>query len=206
MALEKLKVRFLVILNKIKLNRMKNLKNYIKDYINESIWDIEDNIEDDNQEFHLTEVKKFLEDNYEHININRCEFVFDKKRKKHIVNCVQQVNLKHSAKQLTNDLFEWGVVKDDFSCYDCSEITSLEGAPKEVNGSFDCSRCESLESLNGAPETVKEWFDCSGCSELTSLKGAPKVVKQDFCCGNCPKLSSLDGIGKVGGIIVSDIK
>ena len=68
---------------------MKNLKNYIKDYINESylnenylnesVWDIEDNIEDDNKEFILQEIKKFIKDNYGRINMGRCKIIFDEK-------------------------------------------------------------------------------------------------------------------------------
>ena len=46
-------------LEKIVKSDMKNLKNYIKNYIDESVWDIEDNIEDDNKEFILQEIKKF---------------------------------------------------------------------------------------------------------------------------------------------------
>ena len=37
------------------------------------------------------------------------------------------------------------VVKGDFACDHCSNLTSLVGAPKEVGGSFDCSRCDKLE-------------------------------------------------------------
>ena len=77
---------------------MKNLKNYIF----ESIWDIEDNVESDNKESILNEIKKFIVDNYNRINITNCEFVFDKKKGKYIVNCGQTVVLKSHLKQLTN--------------------------------------------------------------------------------------------------------
>ena len=175
---------------------MKNLKNYIKDYINEnyldesvwdineSVWDIEDNIEDDNKKFILDEVKKFIKDNYININIKRCEFVFDEKKDKYIISCNQRVYLQLESKQLTNDLFEWGVVKDDFNCSQCPNLTSLLGAPKEVGRNFDCSYCSNLESL----------------------QGAPKEVGWDFDCTSCPNLHSLAGIGKVKGEIFSDIK
>ena len=197
MVLVKLVETLLVTLNKIPLNGiplnklkcMKNLKNYIKDYINESylnesVWDIEDNIEDDNEESILNNIKKFIEDNCINIKLNHCKIVFDKKKDKYIVNCDQHVYLSPNTEQLTNGMFEWDVVEGDFDCANCPELESLEGAPKKVG----------------------RHFNCSGCPKLTSLKGAPKVVKWDFICSHCPKLSSLDGIGKVGGNIISDIK
>lgn len=203
---------------------MKNLRSYL----NESIWDIEDNVENDNEEFVVGEIKKFLEDNYKNINIDRCEIVFDEKRSKYIANLNGKLGaiLKIKAKQLTNELFEWGVIEGDFICSDCenltslkgapekvegwfvcsnSPITSLKGAPKEVGGAFYCLGCEKLTSLEGAPKTVGGDFCCSKCDKLTTLKGAPKTVGEDFRCHKCPNLHSLDGIGKVKGKILSDI-
>ena len=124
-------------------NYVKNyIKNYVKDYIDESVWDIEDNIEDNNKEFVLNEIKKFIKDNYEYINIDRCEFVLDEKKNKYIINCKHGVTLKSNSEQLTNGMFEWGVIDSDFSCMDCGKLRSLEGAPKKVGYSFECSRCE----------------------------------------------------------------
>ena len=206
---------------------MKNLKTYIKDYIVESAWDIEDNIEDDNKELVLNEVKKFINDNYINFNIKNCEFIFDEKKNKYVINCNQQVTLKSSvATQLTNDLFEWGTVWNfnctnndkltslkgapkevgaGFSCSECLKLKSLEGAPETVGGNFYCRACPELKTLQGAPKTVGGSFNCKGCPDLTSLKGAPKTVEKDFDCYDCPNLHSLDGIGKVKGKIFSDI-
>ena len=183
---------------------MKKLKNYIKNYIDESVWDIENNIDDDNKEFALNEVKKFIEDNYEHININRCEIVFDWGKNKYVVNCNQSISLKLTTNQLTNGLFEWRLVRGDFNCFECPIIT-LQGAPEYVGGGFYCSSCP-ITSLQGAPKTVDGTFDCSYCEDLSSLEGAPKEVGENFYCQGCPNLHSLDGIGKVKGIIVNDIK
>ena len=70
---------------------MKNLKNYVKnyvkDYINEnylheSAWDIEDNVEDDNNEFVIDEVKQFIKDNYVHVDLKFLTFVFDEDKEK----------------------------------------------------------------------------------------------------------------------------
>ena len=58
---------------------MKKLKNYIKNYIDESVWDIEDNIEDDNKEFALNGIKKFIDEKY-YDNISQyCEYIYDNK-------------------------------------------------------------------------------------------------------------------------------
>jgi len=45
--------------------------------------------------------------------------------------------------------------------FDCSnnQLTSLKGAPREVNGNFSCSH-NKLTSLEGAPREVKRGFYC----------------------------------------------
>ena len=88
---------------------------------------------------------------------------------------------------LTNGMFVWDKVYGNFGCGQ-SQITSLEGAPKEVGGMFDCQRCEKLTSLKGAPKIVGGSFDCRFCHNLTSLEGAPKEVMNDFNCDYCKKL------------------
>jgi len=61
-----------------------------------------------------------------------------------------------------------------------NKLTSLKGAPREVNGSFYCSDNE-LTSLEGAPREVNGSFYCSD-NELTSLEGAPREVDGHFYC------------------------
>jgi hypothetical protein len=68
-------------------------------------------------------------------------------------------------------------------------LTSLEGAPKVVEGRFDCSY-NYLTSLKGAPRIVKKHFYCD-CNILNSLEGAPNIVKGYFNCYN-NKLVSLE--------------
>ena len=202
-------------------------KNCIKSYIKESAWDIEDNVEDDNQKLILDEIKKFIKNNYGRLDIDRCKFIFDDKTNKYIINCDQPLNLRATAKQITNGFFKWGKVIAYFDCsaaeitslegapdqvsgrFDCSlcdKLTSLEGAPKVVYGDFKCRYCPKLKSLEGAPKEVQLNFNCEYCSKLTSLKGAPKEVGVDFNCKGCPKLHSLDGIGNVRGRIISDME
>ena len=205
---------------------MKNLKNYIY----ESVWDVDNNVESDNNEFVIDKIKQFIKDNYLSVDLKRLTFVFDKEKEKYVVSyngVVAGVKLNTDSKSLVNDLFEWGTIKGWFSCSGCDSLESLEGSPEEVGRSFDCSNCQRLETLKGAPEHVRWNFSCSGCSKLTSLegapkkvggsfycyqcpittlKGAPKEVGGNFHCYSCPNLHSLDGIGKVKGEIISDIE
>jgi hypothetical protein len=60
-----------------------------------------------------------------------------------------------------------------FYCYECSNLTSLVGAPEKVGGSFNCSDCNNLTSLEGAPKEVGGDFVCSRCHNLTSAHGLP---------------------------------
>ena len=91
------------------------------------------------------------------------------------------------------------IVYGDFDCLWCNNLTSLEGAPKEVGKSFDCSYCSKLESLEGAPKEVGGNFYCSKCSKLESLEGAPKEVGGDFDCRWCDNLTSLEEAPNVIG-------
>ena len=78
-----------------------------------------------------------------------------------------------------------------------ANLTSLEGAPKEVGGDFSCNS-NNLTSLEGAPKEVGGSFSCNS-NNLTSLKGAPKEVGGSFSCYS-NRLTSLEGAPKeVGG-------
>ena len=103
-----------------------------------------------------------------------------------------------SLTSLTNDMFIWKKV-GSFSCSYCKSLTSLEGAPKEVDGNFYCNNCDSLKTLEGASEEVGGNFDCSDCASLTSLEGAPEEVGYDFSCAYCKNLISLEGAPKKVG-------
>ena len=88
-----------------------------------------------------------------------------------------------------------------FYCKD-NQLTSLEGAPKEVKKSFYCSN-NQLTSLEGAPINVGIGFNCDN-NQLTSLKGAPKEVGGSFACRNNPTKFSKEDIqraSKVEGTI-----
>jgi hypothetical protein len=56
-----------------------------------------------------------------------------------------------------------------------------------VSGNFSCAS-NQLTSLEGAPKEVGVHFICQN-NQLTSLKGAPQKVGGDFGCSSNPKLS-----------------
>ena len=83
----------------------------------------------------------------------------------------------------------FGVVEGGFRCYN-NLLTSLVGAPREVERHFSCSD-NRLTSLVGAPEKVRVDFHCDN-NLLTSLEGAPREVGFSFNCYN-NRLTSLVG-------------
>ncbi|MCK9544370.1 MAG: hypothetical protein M0R03_20315, partial [Novosphingobium sp.] len=114
-----------------------------------------------------------------------------------------------SNKNLDKIPFKFGKVTGNFYCY-YNNLTSLEGAPREIGGNFYCyyNNLNSLEgapreiggnfycyynnlnSLEGAPREVGGSFYCS-YNNLNSLEGAPREVSGDFYC-NYNKLTSLE--------------
>jgi hypothetical protein len=161
----------------------------------------------------ISEIKKFIEDNYEYNN----ELKISKKPNKngyYEVSTNGDVFADYEIQSLTNGMFIWKQVKGVFSCEECNDLSSLEGAPLKVevfkcaycygltslkgapkitSFGFDCHACDNIKTLEGAPEEVGGGFDCSSCEKLTSLKGAPKKVDGFFNCEWCPSLTSLEG-------------
>ena len=170
---------------------MKHLDSILKESL------LDDNLVDTADELSIIH---FLQDNCQ--NGNKCQIRKDiESNGKYIVDCNKgKLIVKNkSIISLTNGLFEFGIIKNDFICYDCASLTSLEGAPKEVRGSFDCHNCTSLTSLEDAPKEVGGSFDCYNCISLTSLEGAPKEVGGTFNCSYCTSLTSLKGAPKKVG-------
>lgn len=167
----------------------------LKDHILEGILDIENNINVD-----MTEdvIKDFLEENYD---IRRCSYTIKNIKRKFIVDVKGNIMVKNKdITSLTNELFEFGSVSENFNCHACESLTSLQGAPKEVGGRFCCNWCNSLKNLEGAPKKVGGDFDCAHCDNLTTLKGAPQKVDGGFDCDYNDSLTSLEGAPKkVGG-------
>ena len=167
----------------------------LKNYISESLFDIEDNI-DNMDESIKEEIKQFLNNNFK--NTSKCK-ISEKPNKdgKFEVLSNGYIEVKNEyITSLTNGLFIWTNIKGNFICSDCASLTSLEGAPKEVSGDFVCDECNSLTSLEGAPKEVGGNFTCWSCNSLTSLEGAPEKVSGDFNCNYCNSLASLEGAPK----------
>ena len=179
---------------------MKSLKIHVKESIFDDIEDIASN--------DTVLIEQFLKDNYK---ITGSYII-----KGGVVDVKGDVKVKNrEIESLTNGAFRFGTVQGcfycvrctkltslkgapenvngDFYCSDCSNLTSLEGAPEEVGGNFVCHYCHNLTSLSGAPRKVWKGFDCDKCSELKSLKGAPEVVGGSFWCRGCNSLTSLEG-------------
>ena len=173
---------------------MINLKNYII----ESIFDIEDNIDNVNESI-KDQINQFLNDNFK--NASNC-IISEKPNKDGKFEVLSKGNIEVKNKlitSLTNGLFIWTNIKGDFCNNWCVSLTSLEGAPEKVGGDFFCNWCVSLKSLEGAPKEVGGDFVCDYCTSLTSLEGAPKEVGENFSCRGCKSLTSLEGAPKVVG-------
>ncbi len=183
---------------------MKTLKNYIKESLsldmklNEtSLLDIEGTIKD-NDEVIKKSIEKWIKNNFyvKQLKISKNQNSGGKYEASALSVLVNNKNIT----SLTNELFVWNEVKSHFDCSYCNNLTSLEGAPKEVGGDFCCGACEKLTSLEGVPQKVGRNFDCACCTKLTSLEGAPKEINGDFICCACEKLTSLEHAPqKVGG-------
>lgn len=93
---------------------------------------------------------------------------------------------KIKLKEITNGMFVFGTIRGSVD-FEGTQISSLEGGPKEVQGFFDCSYCPNLKSLEGAPDFIRDSFYCAGNQKLKSLKGGPKHVGEGFYCTDCGK-------------------
>ena len=141
-------------------------------------------------------IKKYLEEEYQ---LN--DYELEVKDGWIIINTESDVKVPEKLEKLFPfEKVKFGKVGGNFSCEDCSSLTSLEGAPEKVGGIFYCYNCSALTSLEGAPEKVGGNFYCNNCSALTSLEGAPGKVVGNFCFQECTALTSLKGAPeKVGG-------
>ena len=88
---------------------MKSLKYCIKDCINESAWDIEDNIADDNEELILDIIRKFIEKNYNgSVFRGKPTYQITKKGDKYFVDCKSSLTVQfNDFEYLTNEYFEF---------------------------------------------------------------------------------------------------
>ena len=98
---------------------------------------------------------------------------------------------------------KFGKIGGSFVCRRCSDLKSLQNAPKYVEKSLDLLYCTSLTSLIGCPQYVGDYFVFDHNNLVTSLQGAPKYVGKDFRCDNISKLNNVDDLPKtVGGKVI----
>ena len=83
----------------------------------------------------------------------------------------------------------FGKVGGKFDCRN-NQLTTLEGAPREVRGDFYCNN-NQLTTLEGAPQKAGWDFSCH-TNQLTTLEGAPREVGGSFIC-NSNQLTTLEG-------------
>ena len=169
----------------------------LKEYINESLLDDFGAVSAASTADIKKEIKQFLKDNYKKYSC----FKISKKPNNdgyYEVDCskCKDIFADNNIMSLTNNLFIFVNVKGSFNCSWCKNLTSLEGAPEEIDGDFYCAHNQKLTSLKGAPKKVKGTFNCSACENLHSLEGAPNKVGGDFYCHFCDNLISLEGAPK----------
>lgn len=162
----------------------------ISDYINESIFDVDKNIDKIDEDI-KNKITNFINKYYHtHGRIT----ISDQPNKdgKYEVCCNNYVSTRNaSITSLTNNLFVWDTVDGCFDCSSCHDLKSLEGSPRKVHDTFNCQNCSSIKSLEGSPEEVNGSFLCCFCDSLTTLKGVPKEIGGSFSCSGCTSLKSL---------------
>lgn len=173
----------------------------------ESIFDDNDIINDVDNSI-KKQIMEFIMDNYvksrgQELNEDNIILKWDNSKNLFIVtfNNIGDLIVKRNRRLFldslnNNGMFEFGDLSDiKFYCYDCTNLKSLEGAPKKAYY-FSCSGCSLLKDLKGAPSNIFGMFECSHCDNLITLKGAPKQC-YSFECSYCPSLKNLTGSPKI---------
>ena len=84
---------------------------------------------------------------------------------KYEVSSKYSVDVKNlNISSLTNGMFVWNIVDGDFNCGCCKNLTSLDGAPKKVNGHFSCYKC------GGEFTKADVWQICDVCKNKIHIK------------------------------------
>ena len=156
---------------------MINLKNYII----ESILDVEDNIDNIDKNI-KDQIKQFLKDNFR--GYSSCKISRKPNNDgKFEVSSNGGIEVKNQQiTSLTNGVFIWNNIGRNFNCWGCKSLTSLEGAPKKVGGDFNCFGCHSLKSLEGIPKEIGRTFCCVDCGSKFTQEDVKKIsnVKGDI--------------------------
>ena len=205
---------------------MKNLKDILVEGLAD--WDEGDFEKSIKKETSKTAIKKEIIDWIDKntmYKLVKSKLKFDTSTMPWVVDYPDFIRIKMTASSLTNGLFQWGTIDGTFccdmctnleslegapkkvmhfSCCSCHRLTSLEGGPEEVKFDFVCNNCKNLKSLKGGPEKVR-FFRCTNCTNLESLEGCPEIVN-GFYCNNCKSLKSLKGIGKLNRHVNIDLE
>lgn len=70
------------------------------------------------------------------------------------INSPNSVSISNKKLVEFPSYIQFGTVYD-FTCSNCTSLTSLKGAPKEVGQRFYCNNCTSLKSLDDISTHVK---------------------------------------------------
>jgi len=71
----------------------------------------------------------------------------------------------------------FGKVSWWFDISNCKNLKTLEGCPKEVDGSFFCNDCPNLKTLEGCPKEVYSNFWCYDCGRNFTRTDVNKLCK-----------------------------
>lgn len=163
-------------------------------YLIESLLDDEEELVNDDNIL----IDQFLNDNY----IIKGSYTIKNK----IVDVNGSVRISWDVQsditELTNGMFEFGVINGDFNINDCVNLESLKGGPKKVKGDFLCCYCKNLKSFEQAPYEIEGNFIADGCG-VKALKGLPKRVK-NISLSQCDSLINLDHIPDADEYVLSD--
>ena len=163
--------------------------------LNYNIWDFYDSsrgIKESELQKIIPNLNELIEKAYKNWK-ESYKFLFSFNTETHRYDCSYSLSPLELRKYIKPDgegfILNFGRVAGDFDCSNLS-LTSLEGAPTEVEGNFYCYD-NQLTSLEGAPQIVGGDFYCFK-NKLTSLEGAPREVGGGFYCA-WNNLASLEG-------------
>ena len=109
-----------------------------------------------------------------------------------LYDCQKSIRFQNIDVRKGHFPIKFGKVKGDFICVNCTELTSLKGAPEEVTGNFDCSGCTGINSLIGSPKKVGKDYICSNTG-ISTIRGITEEIKNFKCTLNNNLLSLVNG-------------
>jgi hypothetical protein len=182
---------------------MKNLIDYINDYINESVLsDIEDTLSVSDDDLAVELITNWIKDNWNIVDNGELTIKFEGNIR--VVDCSGSVKWPKTGK-ITNDMFVWGNVMGDFVFNaldtDTNKVKTFIGLglPRFVGGTLNLHSFTNVTNLEGLPDNVGS-LHISGFKKLTSLKGCPINVDNRFTITSCASLKGLDYLPEhIGG-------